>query len=90
MSPSALRPPTQARFVAPSPLPAIVAAVAGLAMVIGAWIGVGGEPSFARQVGYLNVAVGGIVVLVGGAGVYLVEYRRQIRRRIVLTTKVPS
>jgi hypothetical protein len=68
----------------------LVAYVAGLAMVLGAWIAVANEPAFGRQVGYVNVAVGGLVVLAGGAAAYLVEFRRQLRRRISAATPARS
>ena len=76
--------------VAPSAYPFWLAALAGLAMVMGSWLAVSGQAAFPRQVGYLNVAVGGLVVITGGAGAYLVEYRRQIRCRIVRVTNAES
>lgn len=81
-----LRAPSQAAPVAPSTYPAVVAAIAGFAMVIGSWIAVSDQPSFSSQIGYLNVAVGGLVVIAGGGATYLVEFRRQLRRRIALVT----
>lgn len=82
----ALRARSYAAPVAPNAYPAVVATIAGFAMVIGSWIAVSDQPAFGSQVGYFNVAVGGLVIIAGGAATYLVEFRRQLRRRILLVT----
>lgn len=60
---------------------AVLALSVGTAMIIGSWMAVSGEPALSGQVGWLNVGVAGLVVALAGAGSYLVEYRRELRRR---------
>lgn len=65
----------------PRPQPAVLALVVGVAMIVGSWVAVSGETTLSAQVGWINVGVAGLVVAVAGVSAYLVEFRREVRRR---------
>jgi hypothetical protein len=81
--------PATRRRTAPPQLPGtpdavvpLVLTVVGIALVIGAWVAVSGEPSFSRQLGYVNLGVAGLVVAGVGQVYFLVSRRRAVRTRI--------
>jgi hypothetical protein len=64
----------------------VALSAAGLVMVLAAWYVSSGEARFGRQVGMLNLAVGGVVVACLGHVVWVLEGRRAVgeRRRALL------
>ena len=74
----------------PRSQPAVLALVVGVAMVFGAWVAVSGRSAFADQVAWINVGVAGLVVAAAGVSAYLVEFRREIRRRVALAREVQA
>jgi TRAP-type C4-dicarboxylate transport system permease small subunit len=69
---------------------AVLALAVGAAMILGSWIAVSGRAAFADQVAWINVGVAGLVVVAAGVSAYLVEFRREIRRRLALAREVQA
>lgn len=67
----------------PELLNALVLNAAGFAAIIGAWIAVSGNVVFAGQLPGLNVAVGGLILVIAANGVHLVSFRRALNERLL-------
>jgi hypothetical protein len=55
--------------------------VIGAAALLVGWLGVSGEPASARQTGWLNVGIGGIIIAGVGTAVWLMTGRRAVGQR---------
>ena len=66
--------------------------VIGVAAILVGWLGVSGEAATARQTGWLNVGIGGVVITGIGTAVWLMTGRRAVgeRRRRLLPDAVAS
>jgi hypothetical protein len=55
--------------------------LAGILLLVLAWIGARSESSVAPQFVYLNLGIGGVVLAGTGNAIYLLGLRRAVRRR---------
>lgn len=59
----------------------VAALLVGAVAILVGWIGVSGEPAPARQTGWMNVGIAGLVIAGVGTAVWLMTARRAIGQR---------
>ena len=72
----------QAPARGPDLLGPVVCNVAGIVLVVVAWVATSGQPANAAQIPYVNLGIGGVILAGAGDLVLLVGTRRLLRQRI--------
>ncbi len=70
------------RDALPNPLVAVVFNLAGLIAIAGSWVEASGKVRLSDQLAWLNLGIGGLVLMLAGNAAYLTTFRRAVRRRI--------
>jgi hypothetical protein len=71
--------------VRPDPVGPVVLNLAGIAMLVAAWIGASGQTTLGPQIVFVNLGVAGVILALAGNLLYLFNARRIVlaRRAVV-------
>jgi hypothetical protein len=78
----ARRGPVVERERRPDATVAVVLNVIGVVALLLAWVGASGLATFEKQIVFVNLGVGGVIVAAAGDVLYLLAYRRAVAERL--------